>query len=213
MAGAASTGTQKTGTKNTKKVAKNLSAKKNITRKTSGNSPSKTSISKKSSTGTTVRKKPASKSNTSTVKNKKATTKAGSRAATETKSSKSAIVTQFDFGTKKTQTGTTRTNVTKTGTSSTNSGKKKPRRPRNVSPKSRKTAVLLGIFFGFLSAHRFYLKKPKTALIQLVVVYSGIFLMQENKGAVIFVLWPIIDIILILTGSFKDFKGRKVLEW
>lgn len=61
----------------------------------------------------------------------------------------------------------------------------------SISPKNKMVALLLCIFLGFLGAHRFYVGKIGTGVLYLFTY--GLF----GFG------W-IIDIILILCGSFKD---------
>lgn len=62
---------------------------------------------------------------------------------------------------------------------------------QSISPKNKMVALLLCIFLGFLGAHRFYVGKIGTGVLYLFTY--GLF----GFG------W-IIDIILILCGSFKD---------
>jgi hypothetical protein len=59
---------------------------------------------------------------------------------------------------------------------------------------------LLCFFFGWLGAHRFYVGKVGTGLLQLVTI--------GGLG-----LWAFIDLILILTGVFKDGDGKKITQW
>lgn len=50
---------------------------------------------------------------------------------------------------------------------------------------------MLCVFLGLIRAHRFYAKKTETGLLMLITLgLSGI--------------WVFIDLILILTGKFKD---------
>lgn len=60
-----------------------------------------------------------------------------------------------------------------------------------VSRKSRTAALLLSIFLGGLGAHRFYVGKTGTGILYLFT------------GGLLGFGW-VIDIILILTGSFRD---------
>lgn len=69
-----------------------------------------------------------------------------------------------------------------------------------TTTKSRTTALLLCIFLGFWGVHRFYAGK----------VGSGI-LMLFTLG--FFYIWTFIDIVMILTGNFKDKNGVPITEW
>lgn len=72
-----------------------------------------------------------------------------------------------------------------------------------VSPYSRTAALLLCIFLGAFGAHRFYVGKSDTAIWQLilsVLCYVG-------------ALWALIDLIMIITGSFTDKSGRYLISW
>ena len=70
----------------------------------------------------------------------------------------------------------------------------------NISPKSRLAAALLCFFFGCFGAHRFYLRKTGTAILMLVTL-GGV-------G-----IWALVDLIFILTGSFRDKDGTRVYQW
>jgi TM2 domain-containing membrane protein YozV len=71
----------------------------------------------------------------------------------------------------------------------------------NISPKSRLVTLLLCFFFGVLGVHRFYVGKNGTGI--LMIVTFGGFL-----G-----IWVLIDLIMILVGSFTDKQGRRVFKW
>ncbi len=60
-----------------------------------------------------------------------------------------------------------------------------------VSEKSRLVAFLLCTFLGVIGVHRFYVGK----------VTSGV--MQILFGWATFFIWPLVDWIMILAGSFK----------
>ena len=69
-----------------------------------------------------------------------------------------------------------------------------------ISPKSRLAAALLCFFLGVFGAHRFYLKKTGTAVLMiLTLVGLGI--------------WTLVDLIFIVTGSFRDKEGKRVYRW
>jgi len=70
-----------------------------------------------------------------------------------------------------------------------------------ISPKSRLAATLLCFFLGALGIHRFYVGKIGTG-IAIILTIGGFF------G-----IWPLIDLIMILVGSFKDKQERYVANW
>jgi TM2 domain len=72
--------------------------------------------------------------------------------------------------------------------------------PADASPKSRLVAAILCWFFGLFGAHRFYVGKIGTGILQLVTL-GGL------------CIWTIVDFILIIVGSFKDKQGRRVVVW
>src|SRR5690348_1310056 len=61
-------------------------------------------------------------------------------------------------------------------------------------------AFLLCFFLGVFGAHRFYAGRVATGVLQLLTV--------GGLG-----LWWLADVILLLTGSFKDGDGQKITEW
>ncbi len=61
-------------------------------------------------------------------------------------------------------------------------------------------AFLLCFFFGVFGAHRFYVGKIGTGLLQLFTL--------GGLG-----IWAIIDFILIIVGAFTDKKGTKITQW
>jgi len=64
--------------------------------------------------------------------------------------------------------------------------------------KSKTMAVLLCLFLGYLGVHRFYVGKKGSGVAQLLTL----------GGAGI---WTIIDLVMILTGSFKDKDGMSLV--
>ncbi|PAF46176.1 hypothetical protein BKH46_08545, partial [Helicobacter sp. 12S02634-8] len=61
--------------------------------------------------------------------------------------------------------------------------------------------LLLWFFLGTLGAHRFYTGKIGTGVVQLLLTIT-------IYGLLINIVWLLIDLITILTGSFKDKEGR-----
>ena len=61
-------------------------------------------------------------------------------------------------------------------------------------------AVLLCLFCGVFGAHRFYVGKTRTAVVQLLTL--------GGLG-----IWTLADLVLIATGEFRDGDGRRVTRW
>ncbi len=68
------------------------------------------------------------------------------------------------------------------------------------SPCTRLVALLLVLLLPFLGAHRFYAGKIGTAIL-FIVTLGGL-------G-----LWYLIDLFMIIVGSFTDKDGRRMVEW
>ena len=69
-----------------------------------------------------------------------------------------------------------------------------------VSDKSRLAAALLCWFVGVLGVHRFYVGKIGTGIL-MIVTLGGL-------G-----VWALIDLIVILVGSFRDKSGKALQNW
>ena len=61
-------------------------------------------------------------------------------------------------------------------------------------------AFLLCFFFGFLGAHRFYVGKIGTGILQILTL--------GGLG-----IWALIDFIMIIIGKFTDKEGNALTEW
>ena len=70
----------------------------------------------------------------------------------------------------------------------------------SISEKSRLVALLLCFFLGPLGVHRFYVGKVGTGLLMLFTLG-------------VFGIWMLIDLVLIVVGSFTDKEGRRVFRW
>lgn len=71
---------------------------------------------------------------------------------------------------------------------------------RPVSDRSRLAAALLCFFVGVFGVHRFYVGKVGTGVLQLVT-FGGL-------G-----IWSLIDLIVILVGTFRDKQDRLLINW
>ena len=70
----------------------------------------------------------------------------------------------------------------------------------NISPKSRLVTLLLCFFLGGFGIHRFYVGKTGTGILMLLTL--------GGLG-----IWWVIDMIIVIVGSFKDKDGRLVFRW
>ena len=61
-------------------------------------------------------------------------------------------------------------------------------------------AFLLLFFLGVFGAHRFYVGKIGTGILQLVTL--------GGLG-----IWWLVDLIMMLTGNFKEKGGEKITQW
>lgn len=69
-----------------------------------------------------------------------------------------------------------------------------------ISEKSRLAAALLCWFLGVFGIHRFYVGKIGTGILMLVTL--------GGLG-----IWVLIDLIIILIGSFRDKENKLILNW
>ena len=61
-------------------------------------------------------------------------------------------------------------------------------------------AFLLCFTLGVFGAHRFYAGKIGTGLLQLFTLGG-------------FGIWMLVDMIMIVVGSFTDSEGEKIVDW
>lgn len=71
---------------------------------------------------------------------------------------------------------------------------------QGVSNKSRLVALLLCFFLGGLGVHRFYAGKIGTGIVWLLTLGC-------------FGIGSLIDLIMIICGSFTDKDGNLIKEW
>jgi hypothetical protein len=73
--------------------------------------------------------------------------------------------------------------------------------PRELATDKRiLPAGLLCFFLGVFGAHRFYVGKIGTGLLQLFTL--------GGLG-----IWMLVDLIMLVTGSFTDGEGNRITEW
>ena len=70
-----------------------------------------------------------------------------------------------------------------------------------MSDKKRLLAFLLCLLLGGLGVHRFYVGKVGTGILTIVTLFGFL-------G-----IWPLIDLVMILVGAFKDKAGQPLVEW
>lgn len=68
------------------------------------------------------------------------------------------------------------------------------------SDRSRMVTLLLSSLLGVFGAHRFYVGKIGTGILQ-ACTFGGL-------G-----IWYVVDNILVATGAFRDVEGRPVINW
>ena len=69
-----------------------------------------------------------------------------------------------------------------------------------MSDKKLLPTFLLAFLFGIFGAHRFFVGKIGTGLLMLFTI--------GGLG-----IWYVIDLIIIITGSFTDKEGKRITEW
>jgi TM2 domain-containing membrane protein YozV len=69
-----------------------------------------------------------------------------------------------------------------------------------MSDKRILPAFLLCFFVGVFGAHRFYVGKTGTGIIQILTLGG-------------FGIWAFADFIMIIVGAFTDKEGNKITQW
>jgi TM2 domain-containing membrane protein YozV len=80
---------------------------------------------------------------------------------------------------------------------------------QDVSSKSRLVCLLLCLFLGWAGVHRFYVGKIGTGILMLLTTGGGIVCTIWPLGGI----WVVIDLIFIISGSFRDKSGKRVESW
>lgn len=75
-----------------------------------------------------------------------------------------------------------------------------------TSSKSRLIAAILAYFLGVFGGHNFYVGRTGNAVAQLILTITVI-------GAVVSVIWVLVDFICILCGTYKDVDGYVLKTW
>jgi TM2 domain-containing membrane protein YozV len=82
-----------------------------------------------------------------------------------------------------------------------------------ISPKSRRTTTLLALFLGVFGAHRFYIGKPKTAILMLSLSILGAATAWIVVGILLILVvlaWTLVDLIYAAAGIARDGQGRVI---
>ena len=103
-----------------------------------------------------------------------------------------------------------------------------------ISSKSRLATILLVFFLGIFGAHRFYLRKTKSASAMLllgilgIVSYAlsldilsrpvsstsvGIFILVGLICLLAVSVWTLVDFITVVSGKMKDERGEPLKKW
>lgn len=93
--------------------------------------------------------------------------------------------------------------------------------PGSISPKSRRTTLLLSIFLGFTGAHRYYIGKLGSGLLWSSFTLAWIALGAFGIGfgeewlesLTVFGLGWFVDILMVLCGDATDANGLLIRNW
>ena len=104
---------------------------------------------------------------------------------------------------------------------------------RGASKRSRLTASLLCLFLGGIGIHKLYIGKYRSAVIIFltgiiawiaciigivtsatdITITSIVFWALAGILWFTIIVWVLVDLIRILTGSMKDIKGKHIMIW
>ena len=73
-------------------------------------------------------------------------------------------------------------------------------RKEGIAPQKRLVAAFLAYVLGIFGAHRFYVGKNGTAVLQIFTL--------GGLG-----IWVLIDFIMILCGEFTNIDGERLVDW
>lgn len=88
-----------------------------------------------------------------------------------------------------------------------------------ASKEKKLTLLLLCWLFGLFAVHRFYTSKHLTGSLQLLTLaFAGVLSLFKLEilpatALGVFLLWWIIDFMLIIMGKFTDKEGRPIVDW
>jgi len=75
-----------------------------------------------------------------------------------------------------------------------------------TSSKSRLATTLLALFLGGFGVHRFYVGKVGSGIVMLILTCTII-------GAIVSGIWALIDLIVAISGQFRDADNYRIANW
>ncbi len=67
-------------------------------------------------------------------------------------------------------------------------------------------AAILAFLVGIFGVHRFYVGKTGTGIVMVILSVTVV-------GLFITSIWALIDLVMIVVGSFEDADGQPITEW
>lgn len=83
--------------------------------------------------------------------------------------------------------------------------------PLNVCPRKARTVLLLFLLLGFAGAHRFLVGRVLSGGV-MAAMTGGAFYKGQMLLLVLVLMWMLLDFIRLLTGNFRDRRGRRVVN-